>query len=237
MAGVGRRRAGLLRRGLTMGAVATVVALGGCGDDGDGATAAKTTSEKTVDPQVRARLMEIGERVFDEHCHACHTMLGRKHAKITSGEPPGTNFDEIKPVRAYVWERIRYGGIAMQSFESEISEREKRAITLYVAEVSGRDLDPAADEGTDAELATGEQIFEQRCHSCHTLGGEKYTGPDEKRGINFDGVKVSVRWVERMVRRGNVFMKPMARGLGDAEIRALAKYVQSTSGEGKRGEI
>jgi mono/diheme cytochrome c family protein len=216
--------------------IAAVALGGGCGGDDDsdaGTPAAKTTP--AMDPEVRAERMRIGARVFDEHCHACHTLLGRKHAPITSGEPPGPNFDEVRPNRPYLRERVESGGIAMQSFTSEIGERGKRAVVLYVAEVSGRNIDPDDSAGSDEELTMGRQVFMSTCHACHGIENRHYTGPLENHGIDFDGVKPSVRWVTRMIRNGNAFMKPI-RGLSDEQIEAIAKYVSSVAGNG-RGEI
>jgi mono/diheme cytochrome c family protein len=214
--------------------IAAVALGGGCGGDDDAGTpAAKTTPG--MDPEVRAKLLSVGERVFDKKCHACHTLLGRKHAPITSGEPPGPNFDEVRPNRPYVLERVKSGGIAMQSFEGEIPERGQRAVAFYVTEVSGRNVDLEEAEGTDEEIAMGRELFMNTCHACHGIENRHYTGPLENHGIDFDGVKPSMRWVARRIRHGNAFMKPI-RGLSDEQIEAIAKYVTKTAGNG-RGEI
>lgn len=228
-------RAARWRHALIGCVVLAAIALGGgCGGD-DGKDTAAKPAKPAMDPAVRARLMATGERVFDEHCHACHTMLGRKHLPITSGEPPGPNFDEVRPNRDYVMQRIEGGGIAMQSFSSEITERGKRAVAFYVTEVSGRNVDLAEAEGTPEEIAMGREVFMNTCHACHGIENRHYTGPLELHGIDFDGVKPSMRWVKRNIRSGNAFMKPV-RSLSEEQIEAVAKYIVKTAGDGK-GEV
>jgi mono/diheme cytochrome c family protein len=208
-------------------AIAAIVLGGGCGESG-------SSDEPVVaglDAEVRADLMKTGKRVFDEHCHACHTLLGREHAPITSGEPPGPDFDEVRPNPRYIRERVESGGIAMQSFSGEISERGKRAVVLYVAEVSGRNVDLEEAEGSEEEIAMGRELFMDTCHACHGIENRHYTGPLEMHGIDFDGVKPSMRWVTRMIRRGNAFMRPL-RNLSDEQVQAIAKYVVQAAGKG-----
>jgi mono/diheme cytochrome c family protein len=213
-------------------ALCTLALLGavGCGEDGGGATQAQQRPK--VDPAKQARLMAIGKRVFAEHCHSCHGLLGKPHTKpVIEFEAP--SFDDVKPKAAYVRERVIGGGIGMQSFQTELSEHEIDGIVAYVATVSGRGVDDEAADGADPEVLTrGESLFEQHCGRCHGIAGRPPAGRSQFPGTDFNDVKPSERLVIRRMHIGlEGAMPSYTRILAQPEFRAIAAYVTSIAAE------
>lgn len=219
-----------------------VLALGaagaGCGSDdggggsGDGGT---TTAQRTraVDPARQAKLMATGEKVFVKHCNSCHTMLGRKFtAPVIEFEAP--SFDEVRLSKpAYIRERVATGGIAMQSFESELTKFQFEAIVAFVGASSGRNVDDdAADESPPEQLALGEEVFAERCHTCHGIAGEPRAGRPAYGGTDFNDVKPSQALVKDWMGRGlEGAMPKFTKRLSRAQFDAVAAYVASVAAE------
>lgn len=87
------------------------------------------------------------------------------------------------------------------------------------------------DDGGDAEVtaAQGKEVFTRAaCSSCHTLADAGAAGTI---GVNFDETKPNAVKVEQFVRNGSPPTMPSFEGtLTDAEIEAVALYVQEASG-------
>jgi mono/diheme cytochrome c family protein len=214
------------RRTLTTCVLAALLALAaGCGSDGD--TPATRTAKTVAAPS--PQLMATGEHVFAKHCQSCHTLLGKSHTGTTGHLGP--NLDHVKPRPSYVRDRVISGGFEMQSFQSELSPLELRAIVAYVSTVSGRAI---RDVGEPPAL--GSEVFAERCASCHGIAGAQASGTPDWPGTDFNLVKPSAPYAERMVREGWLEgrMPSFGRKLGDDEIAAVAAYVSSAAGRSVR---
>lgn len=207
----------------------------GCGSDSDGGdtTAAQSAKTTTVDPVRQAKLMKTGRKVFFEHCHSCHTMLGRKHSKpVIEFEAP--DFDEVQlPKPAYIRERVLTGGIGMQSFQGELSEFEIDAIIEFIGATAGRNVDDAtADARPASQLEAGKQIFAEQCAECHGIAGKPGTGRPSYGGTDFNNVKPSQAFAIRKTLEGLEGAMPSFRGrLKRPELHAVAAYVASVAAE------
>ncbi len=177
--------------------------------------------------------MKTGKKVFFEHCHSCHSMLGRKHtAAIIETEAP--DFDEVSlPKPAYIRERVLTGGIDMQSFNGELTEFQVDAVVAYVGATAGRNVDSeAADESPAEQLSQGEQIFAERCHRCHGIAGEDRVGKPAYGGTDFNNVKPSQAFAIRKTMEGlEDAMPSFTRRLSRPELHAVAAYVASVAAE------
>jgi len=236
----GKRRAPRQALAMCVAAVA-VLAFGalvaGCGSDdgGDGSAGTTTAAQRTraVDPARQAKLMATGRKVFFKHCNSCHSMLGKKFtAPVIEFEAP--SFDEVRlPKSAYVRERVLSGGIAMQSFQGELTEFQVDAIVAFVSTNAGRNVDnDAADESPAEELSHGEQLFAERCHRCHGIAGEPRAGKPAYGGTDFNNVKPSRSLVTRWVQDGlEGAMPPFKKRLTPPELRDVVTYVTSVATE------
>src|SRR5829696_5004485 len=107
-----------------------ILALGasGCGSSKEDEAAA---ARKRAAAAAHARSVEIGSRAFEEHCHACHTIAGRRFTRpIVEFLAP--NLDEVRLKRGYVQFRVDVGGPAMASFSTEMSRAEYDGLIDYV---------------------------------------------------------------------------------------------------------
>ena len=156
---------------------------GGCGSDSskdDAAAAARARAEV----RAHARRMELGRRVFAEHCDTCHTLAGRHYTgPIIEWEAP--NLDEVRLKRAYVRSRVETGGPAMASFSGELSSAEFRAVVDYVTETAGRNV---ADDGDQPEelLAEGERVFAPELRRLPRDRGKRQ---NRQAGLSGDGLQ------------------------------------------------
>jgi len=89
----------------------------------------------------------------------------------------------------------------------------------------------------------GKTIFEQKCASCHTIGGGKRVGPDLKGVTQRRDRDWLMRWIaepDKMLAEGDPTAKkllaeynnvPMPNlGLSKAEVAAVVAYLESTGG-------
>ncbi len=212
-----------------LGLLASGVA--GCGSSAEDEAAAEQRRAAAV---VRAREMKLGRRAFAEHCERCHTLAGKPFTKpVVEWEAP--NLDEVRLKRHYVEYRVELGGPAMASFASEMSPAALRALITYVTETAGRNVSDEGDRAPE-QVAAGRELFAEHCARCHGIESRAATGDPAEVGIDFNLVKPSTRFVERKVRFGirpelNV-MPPFRGKLADAEIEAVAAYVNAVAAEG-----
>ena len=159
-------------------------------------------------------------------------MLGRKYTKpVIEFEAP--SFDEVHPKPAYIRERVISGGIAMQSFEGELTKFQIEAVVAFVGASSGRNVDDdGADESPPEQLAEGEELFAERCHSCHGIAGEPRAGRPDYPGTDFNVVKPSQAHVKQWMHSGlEDAMPSFTKRLSRAQFDAVAAYVASVAAE------
>lgn len=216
-------------------AVAALVALGvaGCGGD-KAATAGGSTTTRThttaVDPARQAKLMATGARVFAKNCNSCHTLLDR-HRTAPTFEVMPPNFNEVRPVFAYVKQRVMSGGIDMQSFSGEFTPFQVDAVATFVSQSAGRGVDDAAADAGSL-LADGERVFGEHCARCHGIAGEPRKGRPPWGGTDFNLVKPSQKWVLLTLHTGVEGAMPIfTKRLPSEELRSVAQYVESVAGE------
>ena len=73
--------------------------------------------------------------------------------------------------------------------------------------------------------ADGAKVFQSSCGSCHTLSA---AGTDGQVGPKLDGVSLSASQIESTVRKGRGTMPSFDGKLSDAEIGAVAAYVEAS---------
>jgi mono/diheme cytochrome c family protein len=73
--------------------------------------------------------------------------------------------------------------------------------------------------------ADGAKVFQSNCGSCHTLSA---AGTNGQVGPNLDGVSLSASQIESTVRKGRGTMPSFDGKLSDAEIGAVAAYVEAS---------
>ncbi len=208
-----------------------LIALGGCGgtQGGGDASAPRTT---TVDAVRQARLMATGERVFAKQCSFCHRLLGIRAPRTPPPDAYGPNFDETRPTKAYVLERVTDGFGGMQSFQGDLTRGKIDAVATYVAAVSGRNLERPGLTGE--QLAAGEAVFEAHCRKCHTLARRALTGKPGWTPTDFNDVQVSAPYTRSLLDgTGNAFFLELmvkAQGLAPQQIHDVAEYVAAISG-------
>ncbi len=175
--------------------------------------------------------MALGARVFAERCHRCHTLFGER-PPVPPFENGAPSLDEVKPEAAYVRERIDRGGFGMATFAQEIPLDEQRAIERYVFEVAGWRVElPRSGDADPAQLRQGEQVFRSNCQGCHQIDGRSPTGDPTYPGTNFDEVRPSEWLVRHRAHNGlGVWMPAFKHKLSDAQIRAVARYVNAVAG-------
>jgi mono/diheme cytochrome c family protein len=181
-----------------------------------------------------------GKEVFtsaEGRCGACH--------QLADAGTPGTvgpNLDEAfagpreegfekSTIAAVVLDQIYYptegSGMPAKLVEGEDAE----AVAAYVAEVAG---DPEAMKAAAAKKPTGKggkadgkAIFASAgCATCHTLAEAGATGTV---GPNLDETKPSVDTAIERVTQGKGAMPSFKGQLTDAEIRAVAEFVSTSS--------
>ena len=79
--------------------------------------------------------------------------------------------------------------------------------------------------GTESEEVEGAAVFAKAgCGGCHTFGPANSTGTV---GPRLDGIDLSKDEIAQQVRNGGGGMPPFGDRLSDAEIEAVADYVES----------
>lgn len=233
-----RRGIAYLCGALVVCALALLVAFGtGCGGDSssdDAAAAARRRAAAAKAAAVHEKEMALGKRVFATHCQSCHTLAGKHYTgPIIEFEAP--NLDEVRMKRAYVEERVEFGGPAMASFASELPRANFRALVTYVTETAGRNVHDDGQQSPD-QLATGRQVFAEHCASCHAIEGRGLTGRPVYYGMDFTRVKPSERYVIKRMNTGVLPEEPMMPSfkgkLTNAQMQDVAAYVTAVANEG-----
>ena len=101
-----------------------------------------------------------------------------------------------------------------------------------VSQTATTESEPAQTEAattestaTDGESADGAAVFaEAGCGGCHTFGAANSNGTV---GPSLDGIDLSKNEIEQQVRNGGGGMPAFGDRLSDAEIEAVADYVES----------
>lgn len=80
-------------------------------------------------------------------------------------------------------------------------------------------------------MASGKQVFDKHCASCHTIAGKKAHPTFIESPIpNLDDVKPRVEYVEERARQGGFDMPGFNGELSAAQIHAVATYVAEIGG-------
>jgi cytochrome c oxidase cbb3-type subunit III len=204
----------------------------GCGESGEEKAAARRRAAAAA--AAHARALAVGRKEFAENCESCHTLAGKHYTEpIIEYEAP--NLDEVRLKRDYVRWRVEYGGPAMASFTAEMSRAQLAALITYVTETAGRNVETGEQPAEQVEA--GREVFAEHCAACHGIAGRAATGTPPFPGMDFNLLKPSVRLVQTTVRRGipppDQGMMPSFRGvLDDAQIEAVARYVNAVAAEG-----
>jgi len=210
--------------------VALLVLAAGCGAGESDERGAPTAPTRTVE-RVDRETLAIGKDRYAVSCQRCHTLLGKRHTgEGTEREVQvGPNLDHIRISREHIVTRIELGGFEMNAFAGVIGPRETRALAAYVHAVSGREVRDVGPPPTD-----GAEIFAEHCASCHGIAGEPPTEEPLWVGIDFNVVKPSAPYVERIVREGWLEgrMPSFRDELSDREIRDVAAYVSAVATDG-----
>jgi mono/diheme cytochrome c family protein len=101
------------------------------------------------------------------------------------------------------------------------------AVQTTTAESEPGTTEAATTEATETtgEEADGAAVFaEAGCGGCHTFGPANSSGTV---GPALDGIDLSKEEIEQQVRNGGGGMPPFGDRLSDAEIGAVADYVES----------
>ena len=73
--------------------------------------------------------------------------------------------------------------------------------------------------------ANGPAVFKQNCGSCHTL---KAAGTTGQVGPDLDDTTLPVAGIEAQIRNGGAGMPAFGGRLSDAQIKAVAAYIDAT---------
>lgn len=174
----------------------------------------KSIAALSTDPDAR----RIGERLFLNHCTACHASDARG----------GTGYPSLRD-GDWQWggapeniETTISGGRQglMQPWGAVVPKDGVENLTQYVLQLSGR---PARGDAA----AAGKQLFEQLCFSCHRLSGQ---GNPAVGGANltdaiwrWGGSEEAIRTTITHGRTGT--MPAHGELLGERKVRLLAAYV------------
>lgn len=210
-------------------ALACLLAAAGCGGE-------DASGDRTAAQAAHARELRAGARVFAEHCQTCHPLLAKPNTDVHTDYAPPLDLDEVQTAAAGTRAMVENGKVGMPAFGGELKPADVRAVVAYVTQAAGRQVTVPADTAP-AQLAAGRRVFDDRCARCHTLGGREPTHPNPIwAGTNFDEVRPSVLYVERMVREGQREAMPSFRTRLDVhQIRAVALYLNAAARGGSAG--
>jgi mono/diheme cytochrome c family protein len=229
-----------LRRAGVLGFVAVVLLASGCGSEG-------IPSESGASQ---------GKELFTQSCGGCH-VLGDAGTQGRTGPNLDDAFQYVRregfdesSIRALVRNQIEYpvqtpvtGEPGMPGPDETLPEcdaagkpancvqdqdKSADAISAYVASVAGTDASVQAAAG-GGKATSGKAIFTSAgCSSCHTLADAGATGTI---GPNLDQAKPSVQLAIDRVTNGKGQMPSFKGKLTEAQIRAVAQYVNQAAGK------
>ena len=212
-----------MRRAGAFGFVAVVLLATGCGSEGIPEDSGAS----------RGKELFLGEG----QCAGCHT-LADAGSRATTGPNLDDAFRYVRDegydestIRALVRNQIAYPvedpvtgqpGMPANLVEGEDAD----AVAAYVASVAGN---PGAQAGGGRITATeGKSIFAQAgCGSCHTLAD---AGTKGTIGPSLDEAQPSVQLAIDRVTNGRGAMPSFRDRMTEAQIRAVAKYVNEAAG-------
>ncbi len=166
-------------------------------------TAAASAMAQTPSPAVAQ-----GEGLFKARCAGCHeTGAGGAPAKdILAAKTPDDIFNVLK-------------NGPMMAMASGLSDDEMKSIASYLSPARRRPrlrLRPPASAASPAMIAQGGSVFSSRCKDCHDPAAgdapEKAVLAQKDPGDIFNILKSGP-------------MMPMAAGLSDADMHAVAAYL------------
>ena len=97
------------------------------------------------------------------------------------------------------------------------------ALMLFIGPQVVAEDEPSSKPSASAD---GKQLFAENCGSCHTLSA---AGTSGTVGPSLDGADLSAATVAGTVRSGSGAMPAFAGELDDAQIEAIAKFVEQAS--------
>jgi mono/diheme cytochrome c family protein len=103
------------------------------------------------------------------------------------------------------------------------------AVLLIGPQLIGAEKAPATPEQTASTAADGKAIFTASCGGCHALADAGTSGAS---GPNLDDAQPDAATVKAYVRGGGGGMPAFGDNLSNAEIDAVAAYVESVAGGG-----
>jgi cbb3-type cytochrome c oxidase subunit III len=183
-----------------------------------------------------------GKTLFQQKCAGCH-VLQAAGATGTIGPNLDASFAQARSegfsesaIANIVHDQIRFPG----QYSTAQNNPNYLTANMPAKLVTGRDADDvAAFVAANAGLqgysqsqaisgTNGQQIFKQKCASCHTLQAAGATGTI---GPNLDQLKPPLSVVQNQVIRGGGVMPAFQGVLTDAQIKAVAKYVSDNAGK------
>lgn len=219
------------RRTINTWALVALLMLGtGCGT-GESAERDGSTAPTRAVNQLDRETVRIAKARFAVSCQRCHTLLGKRRTGVVADPEVqvGPNLDHIRTSREHIMTLVELGGFEMNAFAGVINPKERRALAAYVNAVSGRKVRDVGPPPPD-----GEEIFAEHCASCHAIAGKPPTEEPLWVGIDFNVVKPSAPYVERIVTEGwlEERMPSFRDKLSPKEIRDVAAYVSAVATEG-----
>ncbi|HEX6315514.1 MAG TPA: c-type cytochrome, partial [Gemmatimonadaceae bacterium] len=192
-------------------------------------------ADAALDLPTRPVDLAVGERLYGEHCAACHGARGLGDGpagRALNPAPPALGSAElmrdVPPALMYRIVSVGIAGTAMNGFAESLSADDRWSI---VAWINGLRAPP------DGHMATGEGVWLQRCASCHGVAGGS-NGPMSASLSRLPRELSSFAWqaersdvqIAQAIRDGVAgTAMPAARDLTDAELDALVAWVRSLS--------
>jgi mono/diheme cytochrome c family protein len=174
--------------------------------------------------------VELGQRLWGEHCAGCHGVNGR-------GDGPAARWLRPAPAnlaeRHYTRERladILWNGVAATAMPGwrDQPERNLAALAAFVRELALDDDDPLPSSDG---LARGAVVYADHCAECHgdTGAGDGFAAGDfPVPPTDFRGERPSLAEALRVMQRGveGTSMAPWGVRLDGNEMLAVAHYIR-----------
>src|SRR5690554_6509582 len=172
------------------------------------------------------RAMEIGSRLFANHCAICHG----SDAKGSPGFPNLADSDwRWGGTPEQIKASITAGRTGMMTAHAYLGEEAVKNVAAYVRQELAGLKNP---EGTTADLAAGKETFGTTCFACHGADGKGMAvlgSPDLTSPAGWIW-GTSLSQVEKTIRDGRTGVMPAQKEfLTEEKIHVLAGYVYSLS--------